>query len=278
VIIRGCNHYPHDIEEAVQRSHEALQVGAGAAFSVDIDDQERLVVVQEVKRSLRRTDLDKVIGAIRQQIVESLAIAPHSIVLLKPYGVPKTSSGKVQRHACRDRYLQKQLPVLKEWMEPVTAQAAVEVPAITGSFHPLREWLITRVAQAKRLDPALVDSTQSFSYYGFDSHDAVMFAAELEKSSGLQFAATLLYDHPSIDALAQYLEKRVGPSISLSGQALTSARKDTEPMAIIGIGCRFPSADGPRQFWKLLLGGIDAVKPVPGDRSQLAAFEVPFPG
>jgi acyl-CoA synthetase (AMP-forming)/AMP-acid ligase II/3-oxoacyl-(acyl-carrier-protein) synthase/acyl carrier protein len=278
VIIRGCNHYPHDIEEAVQRSHEALQVGAGAAFSVDIDDQERLVVVQEVKRSLRRTDLDKVIGAIRQQIVESLAIAPHSIVLLKPYGVPKTSSGKVQRHACRDRYLQKQLPVLKEWTEPLTAQAAVKVPAITGSLHPLREWLITRVAQAKRLDPALVDSTQSFSYYGFDSRDAVMFAAELEKSSGLQFPATLLYDHPSIDALSQYLEKQVGPSTSFSGQALAVARKGTEPVAIIGIGCRFPSADGPQQFWKLLLDGIDAVKPVPGDRSRLNAFQVPFPG
>ena len=115
IIIRGRNHYPQDIELTVEKSHPALRPGCGAAFSVDIAGQERLVVVQEVKRTHRRQvakQVDEVATAIRQAILEAHQLDVYAIVLLKPQRVPKTSSGKIQRQACRNAFLNDTLDVI----------------------------------------------------------------------------------------------------------------------------------------------------------------------
>jgi acyl-CoA synthetase (AMP-forming)/AMP-acid ligase II len=99
IIIRGMNHYPQAIEDTVQRCHPALAAHGGAAFAVDGGDgPERLVVVQEVERTLRR-DLDtaEIVATIREAIVDQHEIAPREIMLLRPGSLPKTSSGKIQR-------------------------------------------------------------------------------------------------------------------------------------------------------------------------------------
>jgi acyl-CoA synthetase (AMP-forming)/AMP-acid ligase II len=116
IIIRGLNHYPQDIERTVESSHEALSPGAGAAFSVDIQEKESLVVIQEVKRTfLRDLTVDKIFEAIRENIMEVHLLQVYSIVLLKPGSIPKTSSGKTQRYACRKDYLEGKLEVVAKW-------------------------------------------------------------------------------------------------------------------------------------------------------------------
>jgi acyl-CoA synthetase (AMP-forming)/AMP-acid ligase II len=75
IIIRGANHYPQDIEMTVEKSHPALRQGCGAAFSVEIDDEERLVVVHEVERLHRHSNLEEIAGAIRQAVAEQQAPA-----------------------------------------------------------------------------------------------------------------------------------------------------------------------------------------------------------
>ena len=69
IIIRGLNHYPQDIEQTVEQSHRALRPGCGAAFSLEFEGEERLVVVQEVQRTRTATD-QEIIEAIRQRIAE----------------------------------------------------------------------------------------------------------------------------------------------------------------------------------------------------------------
>ncbi|MFN0104845.1 MAG: fatty acyl-AMP ligase [Bryobacteraceae bacterium] len=106
IIIRGENHYPQDIELTVQDSHPALRPGCGAAFSVERNGAERVVVVQEVERTHYR-NLDH--AAVEKRIRESVAIEHGlqvtSIAFIRPASIPKTSSGKIQRRACRERYL-----------------------------------------------------------------------------------------------------------------------------------------------------------------------------
>ncbi|MEM8603494.1 MAG: AMP-binding protein, partial [Cyanobacteria bacterium P01_H01_bin.121] len=115
--IRGQNHYPHDLELTVAQSHPDLQ-GNGAAFSVEVaaleqpdgagDEQhleEQLVVVQEVaRRAVRSLDVESVTAAIRGAIARQHGLQAHAIVLVKPGQVPVTSSGKVQRYACKQRF------------------------------------------------------------------------------------------------------------------------------------------------------------------------------
>ncbi|NER45916.1 MAG: amino acid adenylation domain-containing protein, partial [Symploca sp. SIO1A3] len=110
LIIRGRNFYPQDIELTVEKSHPSLQPNSGAAFSIEVEEQEQLVVVQEVKRTyLRKLDSEAVILAIRQAIAEQHGIEVYAIALIQPASQLKTSSGKVQRQGCKAQFLAEQL-------------------------------------------------------------------------------------------------------------------------------------------------------------------------
>lgn len=105
IIIRGKNHVPGDIEEAATTSHPALVQNGAAAFSIDTESGEQLVVACELQRTkLRSTDLKEVLNYIRQNIADLAGLATHNVVLLRPGSLPRTTSGKLQRQACRAIY------------------------------------------------------------------------------------------------------------------------------------------------------------------------------
>jgi acyl-CoA synthetase (AMP-forming)/AMP-acid ligase II len=104
IVIRGQNHHPVDIERTAQASHTALRSGSGAAFGVEAEAEERLVIVQELERSGLRADLDEVRRAIIRAVVEEHEIQPSKVVLVRPGTIPRTTSGKLQRLLCRQMY------------------------------------------------------------------------------------------------------------------------------------------------------------------------------
>ena len=112
IIIRGQNHYPHDIELTVERSGALVRPAAGAAFAIERDGEEQLVVVQEVERGLSAADRTAQIDTIRQAIAREHELHAFDVLLLKPGAIPKTSSGKIQRAACRTAYLEGTLAAL----------------------------------------------------------------------------------------------------------------------------------------------------------------------
>ena len=115
IIIRGLNYYPQDIERTVERSHEVLRAGGGVAFAVEVGDEERLVVVQEIERRyIRKLDAEAVIGTIRQSVSREHGIQVYAVVLIKTSSLPKTTSGKVQRRLCREHFIQGSLNVVAE--------------------------------------------------------------------------------------------------------------------------------------------------------------------
>lgn len=109
IIINGRNLYPQDLEVTAHLSHPGLQPFGGAAFAVEHDGQERLVIAQEVQREFLRTDSAEMIAAIRQAIVRDYDVQAHAIVLLKPGQIPRTSSGKVRRSLCRTSLMSREL-------------------------------------------------------------------------------------------------------------------------------------------------------------------------
>jgi acyl-CoA synthetase (AMP-forming)/AMP-acid ligase II len=95
IIIWGRNHYPQDIEYSVQQSHKALSLDCGAAFTVEVNNQEKLVIVQEVERTyLRKLAVDEIVSAIRETVALNHGLQVYAILLIKPASIPKTSSGK----------------------------------------------------------------------------------------------------------------------------------------------------------------------------------------
>ena len=112
IVMRGRNHYPQDIEQTVQSVHSGLRGGCGAAFETYKDGQPRLVIVQEVERRGRGLDAAHLLGDVRQAVAERHELHVHELILLEPGSLPKTSSGKVQRHRCRLGYEQ---GTLRQW-------------------------------------------------------------------------------------------------------------------------------------------------------------------
>ena len=116
IIVRGLKHYPQDIELTVERAHPAVRAGCSAAFAVEQEEGEQLVIVAEVEAraggALSDAELSQVLGAIRVAVTATHHVAPASVTLVGPGVVPKTTSGKLQRYACRDAWDARTLPVL----------------------------------------------------------------------------------------------------------------------------------------------------------------------
>jgi acyl-CoA synthetase (AMP-forming)/AMP-acid ligase II/acyl carrier protein len=235
IIIRGRNHYPQDIEWTVQASHPSLRMGHSAAFSIAVDGFERLVIVAEVERqALRQLSADDIIGAVRQAISEKHQLQVYAITLLKPGSLPKTSSGKIQRNACRAAFQAQNLAVVGEWREPSvdvnqiqqaaeamlnklnasahSASADLEKNSSAGdrsgdrSHEDIQLWMVANLAMYLNVSPAEISTSEPFSNYGLDSSAALNLAAELSEWLGQELDPTIFWEHPSIESLAQYLE------------------------------------------------------------------------
>lgn len=115
VIIEGRNHYAQDLEQTIETAITGLRPGNIAAFSIDEDGEERVVIVAEVDRRYRPADapeggdeprLDRKAAAqqARRVLSSEHGLPLHELLLVQPDQMPKTSSGKLQRRACRALY------------------------------------------------------------------------------------------------------------------------------------------------------------------------------
>ncbi|MBD2208739.1 AMP-binding protein [Nostoc linckia FACHB-104] len=231
IIIRGQNHYPQDIELTIQNCHPALRPGCSAAFSINVAGEERLVIAQEVERNyLRQLDVDAVVGAIRQAVSQQYELQVYAIALLKTASIPKTSSGKIQRQACKNRFLAKTLDIVGEWQanlqqqELAELQASLDVlwqqvqkvaqnkfegqPVTINSVltaENIQKWLVTHLAISLNLPSDEIDPQAPFVQYGLDSSAAVSITHELSEWLDCELDPTIFWDYPSIKALAGHL-------------------------------------------------------------------------
>ena len=229
IIIRGSNHYPQDLEHTVERSHRALRPACGAAFSIDVDGAERLVIVQEVN-DRASADNEDVVAAIRRALTESHEVHPDAVVLILPRSISRTSSGKIQRYACREAFLAGTLEVAHEWRE---RDARPDCKQNGANQH--RSGLVWDYL-----------STQSFSH----------------RLAGNANGNGNTHTHGNH-------EPRSGSRAEAAG---------ADPVAIVGIGCRFPGVAAFEKFWTLLRNGVDAISEIPRERWDIDALYDPLPG
>ena len=103
IIIRGTNYYPQDIEEVVNACHEHIQPHGTAAFSIETEQGEELMIVSEVRNNAQNEeDTDEIKTNIANSVGLAFGLVPHKIVLAAVGKLPKTSSGKIQRLKARE--------------------------------------------------------------------------------------------------------------------------------------------------------------------------------
>lgn len=211
IVIRGKNHYPQDIEITVEKSHPALRKNCGAAFTVEVNDEERLIVVQEVERScLRDLDVNDVVKNIRQAIFQQHELQVYAVVLLKTTSIPKSSSGKIQRHSCRVNFLDRKLDIVGDWTmnnKVTQQQPSLNENECVFTQQAIENWLVYHLASYLKVPLNEIDIRESFAAYGLDSSVAVSTTMELAEWLGCELEPTLFWQYPSIKTLAQYLEE-----------------------------------------------------------------------
>ncbi|WP_437320287.1 SDR family NAD(P)-dependent oxidoreductase [Sorangium sp. So ce385] len=135
----------------------------------------------------------------------------------------------------------------------------------------IQEWLILRLSERSGVAPGSIDVRERFSRYGLSSRGAAELLAGLGAALGRQLSPILVWRYPTIEALALHLDGGES-SPPARPRASPAAALADEPIAIVGMACRFPGAPSLSAFWQLLCDGVDAITEVPADRWDVEAL------
>ena len=223
IIVRGLNRYPQDIEATARKSHPLLEAGYGAAFAVDDHGSQRLVLVQEVERNGQK-DLTPVLDAVRRAVLDEHDLALDAMVLVRGGTIPKTSSGKVQRYACRTAFLTGELKTLAEYRGMKAESTAVEGEGSSIAHpapHSSQISAFAAVCQHARAlaGAALPDLTPDtpITALGLDSLQRLELVAALEKTFGGHLPDAAYCQVQTLGELAQAAQKHLidGPKAAV---------------------------------------------------------------
>jgi amino acid adenylation domain-containing protein/non-ribosomal peptide synthase protein (TIGR01720 family) len=239
IIIRGRNLYPHDLELAVEQCHEALRAGGGAAFSLEVEGEEHLVVVQELE-ARRRGDSVALVELIRQTLAEEFEVQPYAILLVKAGSVPKTSSGKIQRGACRTMFESGSFDALAQWRAPLDSEFDHSETAELSSKEGIASWIREQLAARLRIDAASIDVDSSITRYGVDS----LMAVELTHSIEMQLGVLL--------PMSEFISSQSIRQIAARCFELVQAIRSEPPVAQVASESNiFPLSHGQQALWFL---------------------------
>ncbi len=213
LIVHGQNYYGEEIEKSIKYMHPRLNHQTTAVFGVDGPTEELIVVAQELER--QTADVDDVTAAIRRAVSDDFGLTVHTIVFMKRGGLPRTTSGKLQRAECRAMYLDGTLPSLARWS--LDAQPVV---ADTEACNDIQSTLIG-MWQHVLARPVAPDD--DYFQLGGTSLDAVRLISDVEHHFETRIPDTF-FGQPTVSNMARLLQKNI-PNAAVS----SSQHRPDEP-------------------------------------------------
>ncbi|NMZ41162.1 non-ribosomal peptide synthetase [Pseudomonas proteolytica] len=220
LIVRGHNLYPQDIEQTVEREVEVVRKGRVAAFAVNDQGLEGIGIAAEISRSVQKIlPPEALIKAIRQAVAEAYQEAPCVVVLLNPGALPKTSSGKVQRSACRTRLADGSLDSYAQFPDQA-------VQAGEGALASALQQQIAAI-WCEQLQVSQVAADDHFFLLGGNSISATQVVARLRESLGLELNLRLLFEAPVLaDFAASVGQLQQDGGVALGAISALSRQQD----------------------------------------------------
>jgi acyl-CoA synthetase (AMP-forming)/AMP-acid ligase II len=239
IIVRGRNLYPQDIECTARSSCSGSNGAAAAAFSLEVNGREELVLVLEIERYTREEQYAPLVQAVRQSVGAEHEVAVHAVLLVRTGAIPRTSSGKLRRSTCREHYLAGALETLYAWVGDGEEGAVAAGFTGAGSETPASDapgeaeiaaWLTSRIAELTSLPPGDISPGVPFASFGLSSLQGVMLAEQLQTFVGREIPATWIYNYPTITELA----RRIGVQETVASTADEPAGGDEKLRREIG--------------------------------------------
>ncbi len=240
IILYGRNLYPQDIERTAERSHPALRLTGAAAFSVEVDDEERLVVVQELEFR-QKPNVEEVAAAIRQAVAEEHEVQVYAIVLIEPGSIPKTSSGKIQRRACRANFLSGELKTrgvsILENSEAVGDDRRLTREALLAVEPEQRQLLLAsylqqQVARVLKISPDLIKPEQPLSTFGLDSLMVLDLKNRIEEDLAVAVSAVEFFQGASVAQIGMQVVEKLTDSAPTGLELQPIPRNENLPLCL----------------------------------------------
>ncbi len=248
LIVRGRNHYPQDLELTAERAHPALRPGCGAAFSVDGPSGEQVVLVFEQDRAHAGAPIEEVTAAVAAALAEQHDLSLRALMLVASGAIPKTSSGKIQRRACKQAWLERTFPVVAESAAPAadaipedsSEPSRAQLLGAAGQAREVlaRRWVIATAARIGHRRASELSGDQPLFSLGFDSLSCVELRNELERG-GVALPLRPFLEGATLNELAK-----------LAGEAL-GAPAQAAPAAARRAGGETPLTRGQQALWFL---------------------------
>jgi acyl-CoA synthetase (AMP-forming)/AMP-acid ligase II/acyl carrier protein len=211
LIIRGKNIYPYDIEQLIAAEINAVERNGVAAFGI-MEEEEKCVVVAEIKRThLGQLNISTTIDAIDKVIIEALGIIPYDILLLTPMGIPRTTSGKLQRVKCRELYRTNAFTAIGSksgLQENITGNdSLLRHVKENGNTDNIKAYLLDLIAvKAGRLNTDIPAADTELTEIGIDSIRAMELINTINRDLELNLDVTKVFQHNTLSGLISSIE------------------------------------------------------------------------
>ncbi|WP_372365150.1 AMP-binding protein [Candidatus Uabimicrobium sp. HlEnr_7] len=201
IVVRGKNYYPHDLENVAQQSHETLRANTGAAFTIDDNQQPKIILVFEFND--RRIGKEEVAADIRAAISSSFQLDIYNIVFIKPGQMPKTTSGKIQHHMCRKAYLDGTLTII--------AQSIRNFENSTSTAHQgnIEKDLRLQLANLLAVDIKAIDFETPVKNLGLSSLTGVSLISYIEEKYNIEVPIELFFSDKTVHELVQDISQNM---------------------------------------------------------------------
>ena len=241
IIVRGHNLYPQDIERVIEAQVEAVRKGRVAAFAVELNGKEGIGVAVEVSRGLQKLVPPQALAdALGAAVSEQCGETPKAIVLLHPGALPKTSSGKLQRAACRKAWIERKLDayaIFEDGRLVAGVDVAGENPALGDDR--IQDEMVRALADAWRE----VLGHEATRRYGSDAHfftlggnslAAVQLAAHIEQTWAVDFPVRNIFERPRLGEQAAVLQvcRNTGVRMPVAGIPVLSLERRAQPLPL----------------------------------------------
>ncbi len=283
IIVHGKNHHPVDIEWTIKKHLHDLPLPI-VVFSCEIDQIEKVIVVQEIDSTLKEEKYAEITRAMLTTVSEFHTLELSEINLVGPGSIPKTSSGKIQRKVCKLLYKKQELSILYQYKSSNFTSLRRQTPTEVGEPQMERNNEIESILKEKvfmeqlKIDMNTIENALTFGELGLDSIQYVQISKKIEDVFNLLFSPAMLFKHSSFAQLANYIDIQIkGKKNSLSFPkakpvqiTTTIQTKEKEDIAIIGMSCHFPrGAIDPDTFWKNLSQNRDCISSICKSRPQI---------